>query len=230
IVSDCSLFATYTPSCRVHCTAFSNDITIKGIGDVHICIFAAGKYILFHMKDCWHVLFLPHHFLSCNTLTSNGYQIMFAAHTPRVLFPNKRHLSELNLPKYVPLTRVGGYLVLKYETPILGSVSSHKPSISLQRAGQGAISLHASAYQPFAGLSILSQPHFSSSHSCLAPPLLSTSSSLSIPDAFSVFHLSPPVIQASLSQPFYLPISHPSTIIQVQELPSPPCKQTLPFT
>ena len=50
IINDHSLFMTYTPRCKVHCTAFGHDIIIEGTRDAHIRVFAAGQYICFRMR------------------------------------------------------------------------------------------------------------------------------------------------------------------------------------
>ena len=92
IINDCSLFTTYMPGQKVHCTVFGYDIIIEGTGDAHIWVCAGGQYIYFHMWNCWHVPTLSHHFLSCATITSSGYQVMITAWTPRILFPNNCHL------------------------------------------------------------------------------------------------------------------------------------------
>ena len=55
IVSNRSLFIAYIPKHQVHCTAFRNNITIEGAGDVQIRVFAAGKSILLRMKIYRHV-------------------------------------------------------------------------------------------------------------------------------------------------------------------------------
>ena len=145
-------------------SALGHDIIIEGTGDAEIRVFAAGQYICFRMRNCWHVPSSSHHFLSCTTTTSSGHQVMITARTPRILFSNSRRLAEPRLPKYVPLTKVDGYWVLKFEIPAQGPISSQLPSTVVQTAAQTApqatTSLHASMHQlePFAALSHL-QPH-----------------------------------------------------------------------
>ena len=86
---------------------------------------------------------------------------MITARTPRILFPNSRRLAEPRLPKYVPLTKVDGCWVLKFEIPAQGPISSQLPSTAVQTAAQATTSLHTSMHQlkPFAALSHL--PPFS---------------------------------------------------------------------
>jgi len=64
IINDRSLFTSYMPGRKVHCTTFGHNIIIEGIGDAYIRVFAAGQFILFRMWNCWHVPSSPHHFLS----------------------------------------------------------------------------------------------------------------------------------------------------------------------
>jgi hypothetical protein len=153
IINDRSLFTTYMPKRQVHRNAFGNNVTIEGTGNVQIRVFAAGKSIVLRMKNCWHVPSSPHHFLSCIATTSIGCQVMIASRAPRILFPHKSRLSNPSLPKYIPLTKMDGYFVLKYEIPVPGSVFPQQTSTAANQTP--AISLHASAYQPFAGLAEL---------------------------------------------------------------------------
>jgi hypothetical protein len=154
IFNDRSLFITYTPLRQVHYTAFGNNITIEGTGEVQIRVFAAGKSLLLSMKNCWHVPFSPHHFLSCTTALSIGYQVMIASRTPRLIFPHKPRLSNPSFPKYIPLTKMEGYFVLKYDIPVPGSIPT---STTCQTP---IVSLHASTFQSFAGFAVSSQPLF----------------------------------------------------------------------
>ena len=154
IINNCSLFTTYMPGRKVHRTAFGHDIIIEGTRDAHIWVFAAGQYICFRMRNCWHVPSLPHNFLSWTTITSSGHQVMITARTPRIPFPNNRRLAEPRLPKYVPLTKIDGYWVLRFEIPAQGSISSQLLSTTTRIAAQDAISLYAFTYQPFAALSL----------------------------------------------------------------------------
>jgi len=202
IINDQSLFTTYMPSRWVYRTAFGNNITIEGIGDAHFCVFAAGKFILFCMRNYWHIPSSPHHFLSCPAITSIGCQVMIASRTPRLLFSHKHHLSKPNLPKYVPLTKMDGYFVLKYEIPLPGSVFSQTASTTSQVT---AVSLHVSIYQPFSDLPVLSQPHSPSSRSPQSHNFVSPSPPLHF-SAFSFIHHDPSVLQVPekvlISQPF----------------------------
>ena len=156
VINDHSLFTTYTPGRKVHRTALGHEIIIEGTGDAEIRVFAAGQYICFRMRNCWHVPSSSHHFLSCTITTSSGYQVMITARTPRILFPNSRRLAEPRLPKYVPLTKVDGFWVLKFERPAQVSISPQLLSTAVQTAAQATNSLHASMYQlePFAALSV----------------------------------------------------------------------------
>jgi hypothetical protein len=117
VVNDRSLFTTYTPSHRVYQMAFGAEITIEGTGNVEVRVFAFGKSIIFTIHDCWHVPSSPHHFLSGLPVTSRGHQVMLADRISGLLFPQKHHLAEPNLPKYVPFAREGGYFVLKFDVP-----------------------------------------------------------------------------------------------------------------
>ena len=154
IINNHSLFTTYIPGRKIHRTAFGHNIMIEGTGDVHIRVLAAGQYICFRMRNCWHVPSSPHHFLSCAVVASSGYQVMIAARTPRMLFPNHRRLAEPRLPKYVPLTKIDGYWALNFEIPAPESISSQLLSTTSQTTAQDPISqaLHASTSRPFAGL------------------------------------------------------------------------------
>jgi len=200
-INDRSLFTTYTPLRRVHRSAFGNNITIEGVGDAYIRVFAAGRFILLCMRNCWHVPSSPHHFLSCPAITSIGCQVMIASRTPRLLFSHKRRLSKPNLPKYVPLTKMDGYFVLKYEIPLPGSVFSQTASTTSQIT---AVYLHASTYQPLSGLPVPSQPHSPSSRSPQSHNFVSPSPPLLF-SAFSFIHRDPSALQV----PEKVPISQP---------------------
>jgi hypothetical protein len=106
IIPDRSLFTTYTAGRQVYRTAFGHDIIMEGIGDVHIQVFAAGQYICFCMRNCWHVPSSAHHFLSCATVTSLGHQVMIAGHSPRMIYSHNRRLVEPNLPKYCTISTI----------------------------------------------------------------------------------------------------------------------------
>ena len=141
IINDCLLFMLYMPGCKVHCTAFGHDIIIEGIGDA---VFTASQFILFYMRNCWHVPSSPHYFLSYATITSTGHQVMITSWTPRILFPNKHCLAELKLPKYVPLTKVDRYFVLKFEVLLQGSIAFQLLSTMSKALAQEVFSLHCS--------------------------------------------------------------------------------------
>ncbi|KDR82487.1 hypothetical protein GALMADRAFT_206348 [Galerina marginata CBS 339.88] len=98
VVNDRSLFATYTPSRKLHRTTFGNDILVEGYGDVHIRTFAGGTSIVFRLRDCWHVPSSPYHFFSCAKAISQGKQIMLAGRTPRMIYAHKDRLAEPRLP------------------------------------------------------------------------------------------------------------------------------------
>ena len=150
IISDRSLFTTYTSSRKLHRTIFGNDIIIEGYGDVHIHTFAGTKLILFHLRDCWHVPLSPHHFLSCTRVISQGKQVMLTGRTPRMIYSHKDRLVKPQLPKYVPFTQDGGNFVLKFHIPV--EMSSIQPT----QAVTPLFSLHALSLQPFAGMAALS--------------------------------------------------------------------------
>ena len=160
IFSDRSLFTTYLPSSKLHRTVFGTNIVIEGIGDVHIRVVVSGKSILFRFRDSWHVPSSPHHFLSCSTIISLGYQIMIAGRSPRMIFSHQRRLVNPNLPKYIPFTRINHLTVLKFEIPV---PSLQPASSTTQSTTETALSLPASLYHPFAGLSfnqhLLSSPN-----------------------------------------------------------------------
>ena len=235
IINDRSLFTTYTPSRRVHRTAFGNNITIEGVGDAHFRVFAAGKFILFCMRNCWHVPSSLHHFLSCPAITSIGCQVMFASRTPRLLFSHKRRLSEPDLPKYVPLTKMDGYFVLKYEIPLPGSVFFQT---ALTTSRVTAVSLHSSTYQPFSGLPVPSQPHSPSSRSPQSHNSVSPSPPLHF-SAFPFIHRDPSTLQSPekvpISQPFLSPqrpsLSEPLPVLHNFTIPSfnPPSATPFPI-
>ena len=115
VISDRSLFTTYTSSRKLHRTVFGNDITIEGYGDVHVRTFAGTTSILFRLRDCWHVPSSSHHFLSCTRVISQGKQVMLAGRTPRMIYSHRDRLAEPRLPKYVPFALDGSNFVLKFE-------------------------------------------------------------------------------------------------------------------
>jgi len=92
---------------------------------------------------------------------------MIASRTPRILFPNKHRLAEPKLPKYIPLTKVDGYFVLKFEVPLQGSIASQPLSTTSKAPAQEVFSLHAlmNLNTPFAGLSLAARTEPSPSHS-----------------------------------------------------------------
>ena len=112
IITDRSLFTTYTAGRRVYRTTFGHNIIIEGTGDVDIRVFVAGQYICFCMRDCWHVPSSAHHFLSCAIVTSRGHQVLIAGRSPRMIYSHKCRLVEPKLPKYIPFTQVDGLIVI----------------------------------------------------------------------------------------------------------------------
>ena len=211
IINDRSLFTMYIPGRKVCCTDFGHDIMIRGTGDAHIWVFAAGQYICFCMRICWHIPSSPHHFLSCTTVTSSGYQVMIATRTPRMLFPNNCCLAEPRLPKYVPLTKIDGYWVLNFEFPAPGFISSQLLSTTTQTAAQDAISLHTLT-PPFASLAF---------HQSLLPlPLPSESSTLATID----FKSKPQVEVTTL---WLILIPYLTLPVLITSFGIVPCSQTL---
>jgi hypothetical protein len=154
IVTDRSLFTMYTAGRKVYRTTFGHDIVIEGTGDVHIRVFAAGQYICFRLRNCWHVPSSAHHFLSCAIVTSLGYQVMIAGRSPRMISSHKRRLVEPKLPKYIPFTQVDGLIVLKFDIPAQPQVPilPQPASITSHSTAQTVYSLQASTFLPFAGL------------------------------------------------------------------------------
>ena len=143
----------YTAGRQVYRTAFGHDIIMEGIGDVHIRVFAAGQYICFCMRNCWHVPSSAHHFLSCATVTSLGHQVIIAGHSPQMIYSHNRRLVEPNLPKYIPFTWEDGLIVLKFDIPARVSLPPQPASATTQSAAQTVLSLQPSSYRLFAGLS-----------------------------------------------------------------------------
>ncbi|KDR64911.1 hypothetical protein GALMADRAFT_149172 [Galerina marginata CBS 339.88] len=168
IINDRSLFASYTPSRKLHRTVFGTDVIIEGYGDVLIRAFAGGKSILFRLRDCWHVPSSPHHFLSCTSVVSQGKQVMLAGRTPRMIYSHKDRLAMPELPKYVPFAQEGGHFVLKFQIPVEAS--------GIQPAATPPFSLHALPFRPFAGLSFNPHSINSTSFPASPSPLLSNSS------------------------------------------------------
>ena len=161
IFSDRSLFTTYIPSRRIHWNVFGTDITIEDTGDVHVRVVVSGKLILFRFRNSWHVPSLPHHFLSASRAISLGNQIMFAGHSPQMIFSHKRHLVEPNFPKYMPFKQVDAFLVLEFDIPTQVSLSPLPTSTTTQPTAQvvPSFSLQAlSSYLPFAGLAFNPSP------------------------------------------------------------------------
>ena len=162
IYSDRSLFTTYVPSRKLHQTVFGTNITIKGIGDVHVRVVVSGKSILFRFRDSWHVPSSPHHFLSCSTVVSLGHQVMIAGHCPQMIYSHKCRLIEQCLPKYLPFIQINNLLVLKFNIPTEVFPPPQPASISRQSTAQLFFSLQASsslAYRPFAGLALAQNRH-----------------------------------------------------------------------
>jgi len=220
IINDHSLFTSYTPGRKVHRTAFGHDIIIEGISDAHIRVFAAGQFILFRMRNCWHVPSSPHHFLSCATITSTGHQVMIASRTPRILFPNKHRLAEPKLPKYVPLTKVDGYFVLKFEVPLQGSIASQPLSTASKAPAQEVFSLHAltNSNQPFASLSLAARTE--------PPPLHSPFITVSKTQTFLHSETRLPFVSNDPLSPFYLLGFSPS--LHIHDPPFPLTSSNLP--
>ena len=162
VINDRSLFTTYTPRRNIYRTVYGHDIIIEGTGDAHIRVLAAGQSICLRMQNCWHVSSSPHHFLSCSTVVSLGYQVMIAGNCPRMLFSHKRRLVEPNLPKYIPFTRVDHFIVLKFDIHAKDSLSPESPKSATGNAStsfvQTVLSLKASTLLPFAGLTFNRNP------------------------------------------------------------------------
>jgi hypothetical protein len=165
IFSDRSLFTTYVPSRKLYRNVFGTNIIIEGIGDVHVRVVVRGTSIMFRFRDAWHIPSSPHHFLSCSTLVSLGHQVMIAGRSPRMIYSHKRRLVEPTLPKYIPFTWVDGLLILTFDIPVQPEVflpPQPVPTIT-HPTSQTTLSLPASLYRPFAGLSfdqnLLSSPN-----------------------------------------------------------------------
>ena len=139
IFSDRSLFTTYVPSRKSHWTAFGTDIIIEVTGNVHLRVFMGSKSIMFCFRDSWHVPTSPHHFFSCSTAVSLGNQVMIAGRSPQLIVSHKQHLTEPNLPKYMPFTQIDGLTVLKFEIPAQGSISSKSLSTATSTATQNTV-------------------------------------------------------------------------------------------
>ena len=163
----------YMPSCRVHHTVFGNNITIEGTSNVEIQVFAAGKSILFCMKivGMFHcqptILFLElqQHPLGIRSwLHPNLLDSFFSINTT--------FLTQIHQNTY----RWQNWRDISFSNMQPMSTTSQTPSISL----------HASTYQPFAGLAIPNQFPF-----CSLQPSSSLSSShpLHDPCQFPLFPL-----------------------------------------
>jgi hypothetical protein len=190
---------TYLPSHKLHKTVFGTNIVIEGIGDVHIRVVVSGKSILFRFRDSWHVPSSPHHFLSCSTVISLGNQVMIAGHSPRMIFSHKRRLVAPNLPKYMPFTRMGGLIILKFAIPAQDSLSpspQHASESTTTRftsihVNSTVLSLPALPYHPFAGIALTHDtrnplPSLPTSHSVSFPGSPSQPSAREITVAISV--------------------------------------------
>ena len=152
---------------------------------MHVRTFAGTKSILFRLRDCWHVPLSPHHFLSCKRVISQGKQVMLAGRTPRMIFSHNDRLAEPQSPKYVPFTQNGGNFVLNFQIPV--EVSGVQPTVA------PLLSLHATSFQPFAGMAAL--PESLNQHD----PLLSTATQTAAHDAISLHPSSYP----PFADPFY---------------------------
>lgn len=156
VFNDHSLFTTYVSARKIYRTALGTDIIVEGIGDVHLRVVVHGKSILFCFRDSWHVPTSPHHFFSCSTVISLGHQVMIAGRSPRMIYSHKRRLVEPGLPKYIPFTRLGSFIVLKFDIPVLSpqpALPTTQSTVS-ESTTQPVLSLQASSspYCPFAGL------------------------------------------------------------------------------
>ena len=198
VISERSMFATYSPGKKTHRTAFSNEFVIEGTGEVHIRVFASGKSITLSIKDCWHVPNSPHNLLSTLSGCLRGNQYIIASRTPRMIFPHKSRILQPNSPKYLPFTREDGFLVLRFQllAPIAPASQSNPPPPP----------------QSFAGLS--SYP-FS-----FLPPSVPSISSL---NQLSLLELTSPF---TLPEPnFHTPFSNPLSVLPVSRIdasPAPP--------
>ena len=161
VFNDQSLFTTYTPTHKLHRTPLGSEIVIQGIGDVHVRLIVKGVSLLFRFRDCWHVPFSRHHFLSSLATISRGKQIMLAGRTPRMIFPHKDRILDPSLPKYIPFTRGDGLFVLKFDVPApTSTLPITQPTTTVPVAvphttrsvSHPAVSLHVSSSPPFAGL------------------------------------------------------------------------------
>jgi hypothetical protein len=156
IFSNRSLFTTYVPSRKLHRTAFGTNIIIEGIGDVHVRVVVSGKSIVLRFRNSWYAPSSPHQFFSCSTAISLGNQVMIAGRSPRMIFPHKSRLLEPNSPKYMPFTRLDGFIVLRFDIPAQISLSPQPASTTVTTQSPIAptcLSLQASTFHPFAGLS-----------------------------------------------------------------------------
>jgi hypothetical protein len=152
IVTDRSLFTTYTAGRRVYHTTFGHNIIIEGTGDVLIRVLVAGQYISFRMRNCWHVPSSAHHFLSCASVTARGHQVMIAGRSPRMIYSHKCRLVEPKLPKYIPFTQVDGLIVLNFDIIPADSAQPASTTSESHSPAQPIVSLQASTFLPFAGL------------------------------------------------------------------------------
>ena len=69
---------------------------------------------------------------------------MLASRNPRMIYSHKDRLAAPQLPKYVPLTQVGGNFVLKFQIPVAVTVPDIQPTVA------PLFSLHASSFRRFA--------------------------------------------------------------------------------
>ena len=78
---------------------------------------------------------------------------MITGHSPQMIYSNKCRLVEPRLPKYIPFTWVDGFIVLRFKILAQLSLPPQPASTMTQFTAQTVLSLQASSYHPFAGLS-----------------------------------------------------------------------------
>lgn len=84
---------------------------------------------------------------------------MIVGRSPRLIYSHKHCLIEPNLPKYVPFTRLDGLIVLNFEIPahVFLPPQSALPTTK-SPIDPTVLSLQASMYHPFAGLTFNRHP------------------------------------------------------------------------
>ena len=111
-VMDRSLFREYTADRRTVSTPYGS-LVAEGVGTIILQVVADKKSFSFQLRDCLHIPNFSRHLLSIPRLLQMDLSVILSQPSPHVLFGHKRCLTDLNLPKYLPLICIKGNFYLK---------------------------------------------------------------------------------------------------------------------